>query len=324
MVWDEIFRSQLADRRQRLEAAIATSHDSGRLVSLLQEVDATLERIGTPQFGLCVHCRQPVEAARLLANPMVRTCLECLSAEEQRALEADLEMAGRIQQGLLPKGGKFDGWDVGLHYWPAGPVSGDYCDLIPDSHEPGSLYFLLGDVSGKGVSASLLMAHLHAMFRSFIAMGLPVDRLVQQANHVFCESTISTHFATLACGRARPSGEIELCNAGHCPPLVVRGRTVTALEVTGLPIGIFCTGEYSVVRAQLAPGEVLVLYSDGLSEAHDASGAEYGAGRLACLLTANGVATAQDLVSACLQDLRGFLGPRRPSDDLTLLVLRRA
>ena len=133
---------------------------------------------------------------RLIANPLTRLCLDHLSPKEQRALEDDLELAARIQTGLLPQPSqKIDGWEIAYHYQPAGIVSGDYCDLI--SSDDQSLLFVLGDVSGKGVAASMLMAHLQAMFRTLISINLPLEEIVERASRVFCESTLPTHYATL-------------------------------------------------------------------------------------------------------------------------------
>jgi len=94
----------------------------------------------------------------------------------------------------------------------AGPVSGDYCDLV--SSENGDLFLHVRDVRAKGIAASMLMAHLHAIFRSLITLDLPVDQLVERANHVFADATMPAYYATLVCGRARRSGAIEICNAG--------------------------------------------------------------------------------------------------------------
>src|SRR5207249_11064553 len=129
-----------------------------------------------------------------------------------------LELASRIQRELLPKPDlHVDGWQVAYHYQPAGPVSGDYCDLI--RAESGDMYFLVGDVAGKGVAAAMLMSHLSALLRTLISLGLPLDQLMERASRVFCESTLPMHYATLVCGRATRSGAMELCDAGHPPPL---------------------------------------------------------------------------------------------------------
>ncbi len=324
MAWDNILRSQLLDRRQRLETAIAAFGETANLVGLLREVDSTLERMDAGLYGLCEGCQGQIEEDRLLANPLVRTCLGCLTEEQQRALEEDLDMASRIQSGLLPKSRNFAGWEFCFHYAPAGVVSGDYCDLVGDETEPGGVFFMMGDVSGKGVAASLLMAHLHAMFRSLIGMGLPVNRLVQQANRVFCESTVPTHFATLVCGRARNSGEIEICNAGHCPPLLIRRDDVIPIDATGLPVGVFATGEYDVQRFHVTPSDTLLLYTDGLSEATDGAGAEYGAERLSKLARMSASLPPQALITACLDDLAEFCSGLPARDDLTVMAIRRA
>src|SRR5437763_15121289 len=113
----------------------------------------------------------------MTAYPLPRTFLVCFTPEQLQALEQYLDRAWLIQGELLPKQNlKFNGWEVSYHYEPAGPVSGDYCDLV--SLENGELYFLIGDVSGKGVAASLLMSRLHAIFRSLIGAGSGVSELV--------------------------------------------------------------------------------------------------------------------------------------------------
>jgi sigma-B regulation protein RsbU (phosphoserine phosphatase) len=143
-------------------------------------------------------------------------------------LEHDLELATRIQRGLLPDPAQaLDGWEFAYHYQPARIVSGDYCDIVAAD---GAMYFLLGDVSGKGVAASMLMSHLHAMVRALISVGLPLSALLERASRVFCESTLPMHYATLVCGRATADGEVEICNAGHVPPIVVRAGGITLLE----------------------------------------------------------------------------------------------
>jgi sigma-B regulation protein RsbU (phosphoserine phosphatase) len=167
------------------------------------------------------------------------------------------------------------------------------------------------------------MSHLHAMFRSLVAVGLPVDQLVERANHVFVESTIATHFATLVCGRATAHGEVEICNAGHCPPLLVRGGAITALEPTGLPIGLFADARFSSARLKLAPGDSVVLYTDGLSEAHDPAENQYGTERLVRLLGNCHRLDPHDLIGSCLKDLTEFRVSEPLRDDLTLMVVRR-
>jgi phosphoserine phosphatase RsbU/P len=321
-VRETLLRTQLLERRDRLESAIAEFEETTHLVHLLQEVDAALQRMDTGSYGLCDVCHDPIEQDRLTADPLLRNCLDHLTPHQRRALEQDLDLASQIQNGLLPKQSlSFAGWEVYYHYEAAGPVSGDYCDLVSTGRS--DLFFLLGDVSGKGVAASMLMAHLHAIFRSLITLDLPVSQLVEQANRVFCESTAPEYFATLVCGKASGSGAVEVCNAGHCPPLWVRGDEVTSIEATGLPVGLFCSGQYSVKKIQLAAGDSLLLYTDGLSEARNGSDAEYGIERLSKLAGGCHRFSPQSLIGACLGDLAAFQSGTQKTDDLTLVAVRR-
>ena len=323
VIQESVLREELFDRRQKLETAITASDDTLHLTGLLREVDDALERMGRGAYGLCEVCHDPVERERLIADPLVSVCLGCLSPVQRRALEDDLELAARIQATLLPpQNFTSDGWQVSYHYEAAQHVSGDYIDLVGD--DDGQLYFMLGDVSGKGIAASMLMTQLHAMFRTLIPLGLPLNKIVERASRIFCESTLPTHFATLVCGRADAAGEVEVCNAGHLPPLLIHEGRVTSLAATGMPIGVFCNEQFTSLRVTMAPGDTLLLYTDGLSEARDASDAEYGTERLLGLVGECLEHTPASLVTHCLKDLLAFSGDTPRTDDLTIMAIRRA
>jgi sigma-B regulation protein RsbU (phosphoserine phosphatase) len=319
---EPLLREQLIDRRQKLQTATNAFHRPAELTRLMEEVDAALHRMDIGTYGLCEVCHDPVEPERLLADPLTRVCLGDLTPDEQRALEEDLELAAQIQTKLLPAATqKIDGWEVSYHYQPAGAVSGDYCDLIRGDDE--SLHFVLGDVSGKGVAASMLMAHLNAMFRTLISINLPLEQMVERASRVFCESTLPTQYATLVCGRANTSGEVEVCNAGHLPPLLVQEGNVTSIAATGLPVGVFCSESFSVNRVQMNKGDTLFLYTDGLSESLDGDGNEYGPERLSRLLNDNHSLSSDSIISLCRRELHTFVDGRVPRDDLTLMAIKR-
>ena len=182
------------------------------------------------------------------------------------------------------------------------------------------MYFLIGDVAGKGVAAAMLMSHLSAMLRTLISVGLPLGELMERASRVFCESTLPTHYATLVCGRASLSGEIEICNAGHPPPLLINADEVAGLDATGLPIGMFCSERFSTRTVRLAPGDLLLLYTDGLLEAQNAAGVEYGAERLHTL-AASAHWRPKAIVDACVHDVATFHGSAELADDLTILAV---
>jgi sigma-B regulation protein RsbU (phosphoserine phosphatase) len=320
--FDTTLRTQLISRRQRLNDAIAASPERSYLTSLLLEVDIALSRMKDGSFGLCEKCHEPIEKDRLAADPLVRLCLDHLTAPQQRALEQDLELAARIQSALLPRNDYvYNGWKAVYHYEPAGPVSGDYCDLIPS--EDGSLFFMLGDVSGKGVAASMLMAHLHAMMRALAGTGLPLVQIVERASRLFCESTLSNQYATLVCGRADASGSIELCNAGHPAPLLAQKAVVHSFDSGGLPLGLFCSEEFTVEKTQLHAGDRLVLFTDGLSESQNPQGEEFGVAPLIEMMRTPHLLSAQGFVRSCLAKAIDFRSGTPAGDDLTLMLIER-
>lgn len=182
---------------------------------------------------------------------------------------------------------------------------------------------MLGDVSGKGVAASMLMSHLHATFRSLAEASLPLDQMVEHANRIFCESTLAGQFATLIAGRASPNGAVEIVNAGHLPLLHLQGRGCTPKESTGVPLGMFCNTSFRVHQVSLDVGESLFLYTDGLTEARNQIGEEYGLGRVQRLAGRQCCADPKALIAGCLEDLSGFRAGVKQMDDLTLLAVMR-
>lgn len=327
-------REQLLDRRTRLQRTITEVGEAKGLMSLLRQVDSALEQLNTDVYGNCIACGEPFSAEELVTNPLVKYCLCSLSPEQERALERDLGLAWRVQAALLPRQNlSFGGWTTHYRYEPAGPVSGDYCDIIPRQgggraagamgNGGNTLYAMLGDISGKGIAASFLMARLHALMRGLVETGPPARELVERANRLFSEGTIASHYATLVGCRAGEGGEVEICNAGHVPPVVLKDGRVSVVEATGLPVGLFGETPYTVRELTLSPGDTLFLYSDGLSETRNAGGDEFGTDRLARTLEKNHHLTPGPLAAACLAEVASFAGAGGERDDLTILVVRR-
>jgi len=230
-------RTELEVRRQRLLDATRAQAANDSLRELLSNVDAALARLSAGTFGICEQCHDSIEADRLITDPLVRFCLDHLSLDEQRALEKDLALAAGIQRALLPRPDwSVDGWQARYHYQPANVVSGDYCDLIESN---GGFLFLLGDVAGKGVAASMLMSHLHATFRTLASQQLPLRSLMGHANRLFCESTTAGQFATMIVGSAKPDGRVEYISAGHLPLFHISRSGICPRAATGVPSACF-------------------------------------------------------------------------------------
>jgi len=315
-----LLHGELVERRQRLASAAARS-DASQIVDLLDAVDNALDRMHQGTFGICEICNAPIESERLIDDPLNRICLECLSPSQRQALEHDLSLASSIQRRLLPKE-QFDaaGWDGFYHYEPHGAVSGDFCDVIRDADET---LILLGDISGKGVSAALLMSHLSAIFRGLAGSGLPLVEIMERANRLFCAAIPAGSFATMVAARLLSDGEVELSNAGHVPPIVHNGH-VGHLPPDGVPLGLFCQSSYTSQRLRLDIGDRLVLVTDGLIESTNGQNTEYGLEALSQIVEFHPNEEPCDLARRLVADAAGFRNGRRAEDDITLMVVRRS
>jgi phosphoserine phosphatase RsbU/P len=321
-VLEERVRERLVSRREQL-SQLADSHREQRLVTLLRRVDDALAALEVGEWGVCELCHEHMSEARLEEDPLISVCLECLSDEERHALERDLEAGARLQRTMLPpREVRHDGWELAYLWEPRGAVSGDHVDMLRPREEDEPLHLMLGDVVGKGVAASLLQTHLHALFRALAAPDLPLGALLERVNRHFYEATDGRSYASLVAGRLHADGRLELANAGHPRPLLADARGVRPVEGAGMPLGLFRGAEYSSRELRLGPGETLLLYTDGWTEA-GVEEEEYGIGRASAALRRARELAPAALVAACRDDAARFLGARRWADDLTLLALRR-
>jgi sigma-B regulation protein RsbU (phosphoserine phosphatase) len=310
---------ELIERRTKLETAAARS-DGAQLAELVNAVDEALHRMEHGDFGICEVCDAPIERGIMLDDPLAQICLECLSADQRRALEHDLNLASSIQKRLLPQP-EFaaPGWEGFYHYEPHGAVSGDFCDVIREGNET---LILFGDISGKGVSAALLMSHLSAIFRGLSDSGLPLVEIVSRANRLFSTAIPAGSFATMVAARLLADGEIELINAGHVPPIIQNGR-VDLLPPDGVPLGLFGQSAYSSQRLRLQNGDRLVLLTDGIVESTNGGNAEYGLDALSAIVQFFPHERPRDLAERLVADAARFRNGRPADDDITLMVVQR-
>lgn len=269
--------------------------------------------------------RKPALDRRTVTDRLGDYRLDYLSAAERGWLEQDIERAAEVQRQLLPETHvRFEGWEISYCYQPFGPLGGDYCDIMPRGKGENELLLTLGDVSGKGIAASLLMAQLHAIFHTLDSSHLAVQELVERANQVLCQHAASRSFATLVCVRATNEGAVEICNAGHCPPLLVGSAGVARIESGGLPLGLFPDAHCDVTRQHLEKGDSLFFYTDGVTEASDGSEDEYGAERLLQQVQEAAALPPQAMVETCIENVAAFRAGVPSTDDVTVMAMRYA
>jgi CHASE2 domain-containing sensor protein len=247
--------------------------------------------------------------------------LEHRARERQR----ELEVARDIQRRLLPTAPpEVPGLDVAGVNVPAQEVGGDYYDWVAVGD--GHLVVGLGDVSGKGVAAALIMSHLRASLHAETREGVSPAAVAQAMHGSLYRAIESGRFATFFLATFAPGvrGGLRFCNAGHNPALLVRGGVLEELEATGLPLGVFEEATYAEQARAFEPGDVLVMYSDGISECQGKN-EMYGEERLRALilrLCAQGLPAA-DMVRAILEDVQAFAHGPAYDDDVTIVVVRR-
>ena len=319
---ESVLREELEDRRTRLATALAESKRDD-LADLLQQLDDALSRLGTDSWGICTSCHAPIEEGRLAADPLARLCLECLDPSQKRELERDLRTAAQVQSALLPPAELTRcGWDAAYLWEPLGPVSGDHIDMLPADDPDGPIHLFLGDVAGKGISASLLQSQLHALFRAASSPDLDLTELFGRVNRLFCNAVGPQAYATMVATRLHADGAVEWINAGHPAPFLIDQDGVRELGGHDLPLGMFCDTPFVQRAAKLRCGDTLVLYTDGWTEApHGAE--EYGRQRAAHVLAEHAGAPLNELLQAGKQDMLGFIGNGRRIDDFSLVALRR-
>jgi sigma-B regulation protein RsbU (phosphoserine phosphatase) len=245
------------------------------------------------------------------------------SALQKRLMDEELKTAYTIQRRLLPeRAPEVPGYTLAGLNRPCRTVSGDYYDF--HQQPDGITYFVIADVSGKGVTAALLMAGLQAAFRIFSKAGPDPATLVRQLNVALKENLPQSKFVTLFTGRLDPrTGEIEYANAGHNPPVVVRSGRVESLAGTDILLGMFSHAEYRNQKMILEPGDALVLYTDGVTEAASQTEVEYGTERLEQLVVELHQQEAARYTTAIEKSVLDFTGSEHCADDVTMVVVVR-
>ena len=244
---------------------------------------------------------------------------------EKEALDRELRIAKDVQQELLPGSApSLCGIEMAGVCRPAIDVGGDYYDFIVLGERQVGL--AIGDVSGKGIPAALLMAGLHASVRSLSVPGIGPSNLNSRLNQILYRSSSAARYVTFFVGFFdADDGSFRYSNAGHHSPLLVGNGAATRLDPCGgLPIGMFEDSEYEEGSRRLVPGQLLAMFTDGVVEAPGRDGEEFGEDRLVEVLIDQGDAPLPKIVDAVLDELREWIGEGAPAHDDVTLVLARA
>ncbi len=246
---------------------------------------------------------------------------------EKKKIEKELELAADIQRRLLPATlPAVAGYDVAANTRPARHVGGDYYDAIQRADAEGArIVYCVADVSGKGIAASLLMSNFQASLRALLSSGIPLVEVVTRMNNLMHASTAANKYVTAIFMDVDPeSGHARVVNAGHNDGVILRADgTAERLKAGGLAVGLMAGRTYTETEWQLAPGDLVALYSDGVTEANDPEENEYSIERLIELLREQRAASADEVVRATYESVDAFAATAPQYDDITMMVVRR-
>lgn len=246
-----------------------------------------------------------------------------LELKDKLLARDELEIGRQVQLALLPQDvPAIAGWTVWMYTMPANDVGGDLVDWVPLG--AGKVGIALGDVAGKGLGAALLMAKLQSTLRALAPDTPSLVDLGQRLNNILFRDGLPNRFATLVYLELDPAkDEVRLLNAGHLPPLVIRHAGIEKMPPSVPPVGMFADIRYAELAASLAPGESMLVFSDGLTEAVDAQGVYFGDQPLAGLLPRLRGLAPQQAGNLILAEVERFKGEGPPHDDLSLVLVQR-
>jgi len=243
-------------------------------------------------------------------------------AQRERRMEEDLQAARELQRVLLPDSDpEIEGMEAAVRLRPARQISGDIYDLF--EHKDRQTVIAIGDVSGKGAAAALYGGLVSGLLRTLAPRRRRPAELLRALNDALIERRVESRYVTLCVLLWDPATrQIVMANAGALPPMICRGNEILKMRVEGVPLGLLDSREYEEVPAPMEPGDLIVLYSDGITDHVNAAGVEYGRGRLAQVVRSNSHRPASDVIAEIFKDVDRFA--KTAFDDQTVFVMKIA
>ena len=290
-------------------------------------LDETISKADSKTLGKCEVCHEDIEKELLEVDYTACVCLEHFSEEERRHLENELELAQDVQKMLLPQEEpNLPGLEIAAFSRPAQIVGGDYFDFVDFSNEFHGL--AIADVAGHGISASLHMASIQALLRTLVPINDSPAEVMRQVHKLFIHNIRFETFVTFFIGAFDSSTRtLTFCNAGHQPPLVLhktknKKETLEMLRPTGAAIGLVEEAEYTEKRIKLQKEDLLVLYTDGVTEAVNPENQEFGRERLVKYSRQANNTPVKEVVQQIRQGLVKFSEGKPLADDTTIVICK--
>ncbi len=289
---------------------------------VLTDIKQALDKMDSGEFGKCKVCDGEVETERLELDYTTDICLDHYTKEQIRALEADLELAGRVQRELLPCCfPELPKIDIAIHAESARVVGGDYYDFFVN--KDGAQGFVIADVMGKGLPASLLMANLQASLRILGPQYQSPHHILNRLNELFRNNLTLIRFISIFIGIIDTQSQIlTFSNAGHHPPILWNNNkgNIQLLEPTGPAIGLTHDGSFQSSTIDLGSKDLILLYTDGLIELRNEEGLEFGEKRLVNFVKTHPKESAVSFIHDLQTTIKKYT--KKLHDDLSVIVLR--
>ncbi len=333
----ERVREGLLDKRQRLTDFLRTTPPAKMETQLgsaskkaveaqLQVIDNSIQKNADHTLGICSVCHTYVDNGLLEIDYTASVCLDHFSEVEKRQLETELELSQVINKALLPQQVPLiPGADVAVFSRPAQIIGGDYFDFF--QFADGTIGLAVADIAGHGVSASLLIASVQTALRTLIPEYSLSSDVLLRLNKFFLHNIHFTTFVTLFLGRFDPrTQKLYYSNAGHNPPIFIHsdgnGGGPSWLGPTGAAIGLIEEFHITENAVSLASGDLLVFYTDGVTEAMNDQQEQFGVERLAALVQRFSHQSPRDVVKALRLEIQAFTNDQPPADDITILAFK--